>query len=98
MASPPAWSMGTSKRSTSFLKRLTNLLQALTGKAVVSQVQANILLDLHINNLPQVGGIYLFNLFLFLRLGTANRSVDHRSDTPGPGSYNSPGKIVTDIY
>ena len=29
------------------------------------------------------------------KLGTAGRSVDHKNETPGPGSYNSPGKIST---
>jgi len=30
------------------------------------------------------------------KLGTSSRGGDRRSDTPGPGSYNSPGKISTE--
>lgn len=44
-----------------------------------------------------VGGLprhFLYNLF---SIGTSTRREELRNDTPGPGAYDSPGKIVSNI-
>jgi len=71
MASPPAWSIGTGKRSTDW-KSGTSL-----GPGAYNARLS------HKHAAPS------------WRLGTASRSVDNRNEIPGPGSYNSPGKIST---
>lgn len=71
MSSPPAWSIGTSKRSTDWRG---------SGQPGPGQYNAGLS---HKNAAPS------------WRLGSASRSGDLRTDTPGPGSYNSPGKIST---